>query len=189
MSSPLRWIPNAISLARISMVPLVVASVAESRYAFGVTLFFVAGFSDGIDGWLARRFNWRSELGAILDPIADKLLLIGTFLVLAWAGLVPLWFALLVITRDLLIMIGAITYHFLYGDLEGKPSTISKINTLLLLLYVIAVLLFRSGLINGYESITAGVTTTLLTALVMTMTLSTAGYIGEWIKRAREHRG
>ncbi|MEM7763715.1 MAG: CDP-alcohol phosphatidyltransferase family protein [Pseudomonadota bacterium] len=187
MSTPLRWIPNAISLARISLVPMVIASIAEERYQMGVSLFFIAGFSDGIDGWLARRFNWRSELGAILDPIADKLLLIGTFGVLAWIGLVPAWFAFLVIARDLLIMGGAITYHFLYGDLEGRPSNVSKLNTVLLLLYVVSVLLLQTGLIALPGDWAVWATQSLMWALLATMAISTAGYVIEWVRRAKEH--
>lgn len=188
MSSPLRWIPNIISLARISMVPVVIASIAAERMPLAVSLFFVAGFSDGVDGWLARRFNWKSELGAILDPIADKLLLIGVFLVLVHTGMVPGWFGALVIGRDVLIMGGAITYHFLYGDLEGKPSWVSKLNTLLLLLYVVAVLLFRSGLVVLPGALSQWLPNLLLVALLVTMSLSTTGYVREWIARAREHR-
>lgn len=170
------------------MVPMVVASIAEARYGLGVLLFFLAGFSDGIDGWLARRFDWRSELGAILDPIADKLLLIGTFLVLAYNGLVPLWFALLVIGRDLLIMGGAIAYHFLYGDLEGDPSMVSKLNTLLLLLYVISVLLLGTGVLVATPTVAKWVPQVLMALLVVTMSVSTAGYVFEWLKRAGAHK-
>ncbi|MEN7341589.1 MAG: CDP-alcohol phosphatidyltransferase family protein [Pseudomonadota bacterium] len=188
MSTPLRWIPNAISLARISLVPMVIASIAEARFTLAVSLFFAAGFSDGIDGFLARRFNWRSELGAILDPIADKLLLIGTFCVLAYAGLVPMWFAAIVVGRDLLIMGGAITYHFLYGDLEGRPSIVSKINTVLLLLYVVAVLLLSTGIASLPGDLNGQMPVVLMWMLVVTMTVSTLGYVVEWIQRAARHQ-
>ena len=183
----LRWIPNLISLARIALVPMVVASIAAERFQLGVSLFFVAGFSDGVDGWLARRFDWRTEIGAILDPIADKLLLIGTFLVIAWVGVAPWWLAALVVVRDLTIMGGAIAYHFLYGDLEGKPSIVSKLNTVLMLTYVVFALFdagFPGALPPGVAPLALRA---LVAALLVTMIVSTLGYVLEWSRRAREH--
>ncbi|MEL6870101.1 MAG: CDP-alcohol phosphatidyltransferase family protein [Pseudomonadota bacterium] len=184
----LRWIPNAISLLRIAMVPLVIASIATERYSLAAGLFFVAGFSDGIDGFLARRFGWHTELGAILDPIADKLLLIGTFIMLAWVGIVPAWLAVAIIARDVVIMSGAIAYHFLHGDLEGKPSLISKLNTALLLLYVIFVLLSAAALLPAAIAQHPSLHTVLPMVLVVTLVVSTLGYMREWIRRAREHQ-
>ena len=184
----LRWIPNLISLARIALVPMVVASIASERFALGVGLFFVAGFSDGIDGWLARRFDWRTELGAILDPIADKLLLIGTFVVMAVVGVAPWWLAALVVVRDLTIMGGAIAYHFLYGDLEGKPSWVSKLNTVLMLGYTVCALsdaAFPNALPPGIAELALKI---LVAALLVTMAISTLGYMLEWSRRAKEHR-
>ncbi len=183
----LRWIPNLISLARIALVPMVVAAIASERFELGAALFFAAGFSDGVDGWLARRFDWRTELGAILDPIADKLLLIGTFLVLLAGGLTPWWLGLVVIVRDVLIMAGAITYHFLYGDLEGRPSLVSKLNTVLLLVYVVVVLLGQLPLPDGLIRTVLLASYGLTAALMVTMTWSTIDYVREWIGRAREH--
>lgn len=184
----LRWIPNLISLARIALVPMVVASIAAERFQLGVGLFFVAGFSDGVDGWLARRYGWRTQLGAILDPIADKLLLIGTFVVMAVVGVVPWWLAVLVVARDLTIMGGAIAYHFLYGDLEGKPSWVSKLNTVLLLSYVVLALL-DAGLPGALpDGVANRVLNSLIVALLVTMLVSTLGYVREWTRRARGHR-
>ncbi|MEL6950361.1 MAG: CDP-alcohol phosphatidyltransferase family protein [Pseudomonadota bacterium] len=187
----LRWIPNLISLARIALVPMVVASIESERFTLGVSLFFVAGFSDGIDGWLARRFDWRTQIGAILDPIADKLLLIGTFIVMALVGVTPWWLAALVVLRDLTIMGGAIAYHFLYGDLEGKPSLVSKLNTVLMLAYV-----FLALLDAAYPELASSILTStlaplvlpaLMAALITTMLVSTLGYMLEWTRRAGEH--
>ena len=123
-----------------------------------------------------------------MDPIADKLLLIGTFCVLAYAGLVPMWFAAIVVGRDLLIMGGAITYHFLYGDLEGRPSIVSKVNTVLLLLYVVAVLLLSTGIASLPGDLNGQMPVVLMWMLVVTMTVSTLGYVVEWIQRAARHQ-
>lgn len=177
----LRWIPNLISLARIAMVPMVVGAIATQRIHLALGLFFIAGFSDGVDGFLARRFGWHTPVGAILDPVADKLLMIGTFVTLALSGLIPAWLAALVIARDIVIMGGAITYHFLYGDLEGKPTRISKLNTVLELLYVIVAL--AAPLVAGLPHWVPRVFEALL---VVTITVSGANYVITGIRRVRE---
>ena len=93
----LRWLPNIISYTRIALVPLVFGALLDARFGLALMLFVAAGFSDGLDGFLARRFRWHTELGAILDPIADKLLLIATFAALASVGVVPMLFGMIVI--------------------------------------------------------------------------------------------
>jgi len=106
-----------------------------------LALFFAAAVSDGLDGYLAKRFNWTSELGKILDPLADKLLLITVFVESAWLGLVPWWLAAAVVARDVLIGLGALVYRLWFGPLRGRPTILSKINTALQLLYVMLVVL------------------------------------------------
>ena len=101
-------------------------------------LFFIAAFSDGLDGFLAKRFHWTSELGKILDPSADKLLLVAVFLVATWYGLIPRWLTGVAVARDVLIGLGALAYRIGWGPLNGRPMISSKINTLLQLLYVLA---------------------------------------------------
>ena len=102
-------------------------------------LFFIAAMSDGLDGFLAKRFDWTSELGKILDPLADKLLLVGVFLVATWYGLIPRWLTSAAVGRDVMILLGAIAYRVGWGPLTGRPMISSKINTLMQLLYVLAV--------------------------------------------------
>jgi cardiolipin synthase len=177
----LRWIPNLISLARIAMVPMVVGAIATQRIQLALGLFFIAGFSDGLDGFLARRFRWHTPVGAILDPIADKLLMIGTFVTLAIAGLIPAWLAALVIARDVIIMGGAILYHFLFGDLEGNPTRISKLNTALELLYVIIALAMPL-----VTALPAWLPRLFEAVLIVTITVSGASYVISGIRRARQ---
>ncbi len=95
----LRWLPNAISLLRIALVIPILLLIINARYGSALALCFVAGFSDGVDGYLAKRFDWRTRVGALLDPIADKLLVAGTFIVLVYTGHIPLWLGVLVIFR------------------------------------------------------------------------------------------
>ena len=87
----LRWLPNAICVARIVLIAPVIYALLHAEYVWTLALFGAAGVSDGLDGWLAKTFGWTSRLGKILDPIADKLLLVSAFLTLAWTGLAPLW--------------------------------------------------------------------------------------------------
>src|SRR5215472_1171223 len=105
-----------------------------------LALFFAAAVSDGLDGYLAKRFSWTSELGKVLDPLADKLLLVCVFVECAWLSLVPWWLTAAVVARDVLIGLGALTFRLWFGPLRGKPTPISKVNTGAQLLYVTLVL-------------------------------------------------
>ena len=136
----LAWIPNAICFARIALVLPSVITLLSGQFELTLVLFGVAAVSDALDGWLAKHFGWTSRLGKILDPIADKLLLVCVFLTLAWLGRVPVWLVAAVVARDLLIVGGAAAYHFLIGYLEGHPTPVSKLNTLLQLTFVLAVI-------------------------------------------------
>lgn len=142
----LSGLPNAICIARMLLAVPIVWLLNNDRAGEALLLFTIAAVSDGLDGFLAKRFHWESELGKILDPLADKLLLVATFVTLALNGLAPLWLALTAIARDLLITAGAITYQLLFGSPRGHPTWISKANTVLQLAFVIAVLLSAAGL-------------------------------------------
>src|SRR5579863_10573371 len=135
----MRHLPNLICLLRIALVWPIVASIAHAQYPQTLLLFFIAAMSDGLDGYLAKRFNWTSELGKLLDPLADKLLLVGVFLVATWYGLIPRWLTVAAVGRDVLILLGSIAFHIGWGPLKGRPMISSKINTLLQLLYVLAI--------------------------------------------------
>jgi cardiolipin synthase len=124
-----RFLPNAICIARILLVAPLVLWIIEGRFAAALLVLVVAGVSDGLDGFLAKRFDWRTRLGGLLDPAADKLLLVSTFAALSYVGLVPLELTLVVIGRDVLIVVGAVCYQFLIAPVQGEPSAISKLNT------------------------------------------------------------
>jgi cardiolipin synthase len=135
-----RHIPNIICLLRIALVWPVAAALAERQYLTALALFMIAGSSDGVDGYLAKRFHWTSELGKFLDPLADKLLMVTVFVECAWLGLVPWWLTSAVVARDVLIALGALAFRLAIGPLRGRPTVSSKINTLLQLLYPVAML-------------------------------------------------
>lgn len=125
----LRFLPNAISLARALLVMPLVISIIDGRYALALALLVLAGFSDGLDGFLAKHFDWRTRLGGLLDPIADKLLLVSLFATLAYSELVPAGLTAVVIGRDVVIVAGAVAYQALIAPVMGEPAPVSKVNT------------------------------------------------------------
>ena len=132
-------VPNLICLLRIALTVPIVMLLAEGRYGQTLVLFAIAAVSDMLDGFLAKTFGWTCELGKILDPLADKLLLVSVFITLAVIGLVPVWLAAVAVLRDVVIGFGAGVYKLLFGPVEGVPTVPSKINTLVQLAFVIAV--------------------------------------------------
>lgn len=124
-------IPNLITLMRLLLVVPVAVAILSNEFVLTLILFAVASVSDGVDGYLARRFDWTSRFGAILDPIADKLMLIVSFFLLTYIGIFPMWLAAVVIGRDLIIVAGAAAYHILFGEYDFSPSRIGKLSTLL----------------------------------------------------------
>lgn len=125
----LSWIPNAICIVRILLVGPIVWALWHEAFELALWLVVAAGFSDAVDGFLAKRFNWRSRVGSLLDPAADKLLVTSVFLTLTFTGLVPPMLTAIVVLRDVVIVAGALAYQWLIGPLRGAPTIISKLNT------------------------------------------------------------
>jgi len=136
-----RHIPNLICLVRLALIWPVAVALYGGRYGLALALFVLAAISDGLDGYLAKRFNWISDLGKFLDPLADKLLLVTVFVESTWLGLVPWWVTAAAVARDVMIALGALVYRLWFGPLHGRPTIISKINTAAQLLYLMAVML------------------------------------------------
>ena len=181
----LRWLPNAICVARIVLIAPVIYALLRGEYLLTLVLFGAAGVSDGVDGWLAKTFGWTSALGKILDPIADKLLLVTAFLTLAWLGLAPWWLAGAAVLRDVVIVCGAIAYRRLVGGLEGRPTLVSKLNTLLQLCYVLAVI---AG--AGWRGMPAELVTAVGAACFVTTVVSGLDYVISYTRLAlRAARG
>lgn len=135
----MRHIPNIISVLRILLVVPIAIALANHQLALSILLFAVAAVSDAADGFLAKRFGWQSELGAVLDPIADKALLVTVFVTLSLMKLVPLWLMAAVVARDVIIVSGAAAYRIIIGPLTAHPSLISKLNTLCQAGFILAV--------------------------------------------------
>src|SRR4051794_31743329 len=170
-------IPNLITLARILLVPVVVWAIASNQMLIAFMLFAAAGVSDAVDGFLAKRFGMASELGAYLDPLADKVLIVSIYISLGIVDGLPRWLVILVVSRDLLI-VGGVLFSWLVDKPVGvKPHPVSKLNTaaqLLLVGLVLASLGFRFD---------AGWALILTMAAVAALTLaSVAVYLREWIR-------
>ena len=134
-------IPNLICFARIALVIPIIRLLWQEQFLLSLLLILIAGLSDILDGYLAKKNNWRSYLGAVLDPAADKILLVSLFLTLQSMDLIPLWLTLTVILRDLMIVFGLSLYRYFVGVPQPKPTRISKFNTLLQLAFIILVIL------------------------------------------------
>lgn len=179
----LRDIPNIISLLRIALVIPVVYLLIQREFSYALILFFIAGISDGLDGYLAKRNNWISRLGSILDPLADKLLLVFSYFTLGWLGEIPMWLVVAVVVRDLIIIVGAIAYHEIIGEYDMMPSWVSKTNTFFQILLVLVVV-FSLGAYMLPEK----VIDVLVIIVAITTVASGMNYVWVWGRRAiQEH--
>jgi cardiolipin synthase (CMP-forming) len=175
-----RDIPNALCIMRMVLTFPVAWAILNGRYEFALVLFFIAGFTDGLDGFLAKRFSWQSRLGGLLDPLADKLLLVTSFIMLWLAGYVPPWLLAAVILRDVVIVVGAALYQWRVGEFVAQPTLVSKLNSALQLLYVLLTLCWLVFSMPGASLL--GV----LGWMVLTTTLvSGIDYVIRWTGRMR----
>lgn len=143
----LSFLPNALTVGRVALVPIFILLLKAEDYRAALLVFFFAGISDGLDGFLAKRYNWMTRFGAILDPLADKTLLLSAYVMLTVLGHVPFWLMLTVAFRDLLIVGGYLAYTSLVGPVRMRPSRLSKINTLMQILLVLLILVHQAGLL------------------------------------------
>jgi len=175
----MRHLPNIICLLRIALIWPTSAALAAGEYFAALAFFIAAAVSDGVDGYLAKRFGWTSDLGRFLDPLADKLLLIVVFVQCAWLGLIPWWLTAAVVARDVMIGLGALIYRLWFGPLKGRPTVASKINTGAQLLYVMLMLLHAATGLPPREVLDACALITLATTLI-----SGWHYLGAFTRRA-----
>jgi cardiolipin synthase len=168
-------VANLVTLARLLSVPLAIWLILDGYFTAVFWLFVAAGVSDMVDGTIAKVLNQRSELGALLDPIADKVLLVSMFIALGLAGWLPSWLVILVVSRDVLIVGGYLLAMALSQPIRSRPLVISKLNTGLQIM-LIAVVLARLGL----EIADYSVSRALIYAVAVTTVLSGAGYVVRW---------
>jgi len=139
-----RQLPNALTLLRILLTPLIALQLVADRFALALALVLLAGLSDLLDGWLARRYGWQTRLGGLLDPIADKLLVNTCFAGLWWTGALPGWLVALVFARDVVIVAGACAFHWLIRPLQAAPTSLGKLNTVVQIGFILFCLLMLS---------------------------------------------
>jgi cardiolipin synthase len=170
-------IPNLITLARILLVPVVVWAIATGNMYLAFVLFLAAAISDAVDGFLAKRFGMKTELGAYLDPLADKVLIVSIYVTLGITDVIPLWIVILVVSRDFMI-VGAIILSWLMDrPVAIRPHMVSKLNTAAQIAFACLVLAS-----HGYDFDPEPVLT-LVMALVAVLTLLSVGfYLAEWVR-------
>jgi cardiolipin synthase len=168
-------LPNLITLGRLLSVPLAVWLIIEARYGVAFWIFVAAGISDALDGYIAKRFDRRTRLGALLDPIADKALLVGVYVTLGIAGQLPHWLVILVVLRDVLILGGFALIQATTAPQHLGPLFVSKVNTSVQIALV-GFVLARLGL--GIDEGT--VTAILIAAAALTTVLSGLSYLLRW---------
>jgi cardiolipin synthase len=170
-------IPNLITLARILLVPVLLWAIISGEMQLAFLLFLAAGISDAIDGFLAKRFGMATELGAYLDPLADKVLIVSIYVALGIVGALPAWLVILVVSRDVMI-VGAVILSWLVDrPLVIKPLLVSKLNTAAQIVFA-TVKLASLGLGFSAEPLL-----TLLMACVVALTLLSIGfYLREWFR-------
>jgi cardiolipin synthase len=171
-----RFLPNFITLARLILTVPILYCLGHAHYRTALALFIVAAVSDGIDGYLARRFGWTSNFGTIVDPIADKFLVIFSMGVLASLGQLPLWFFIIVTCRDILILLTAFLVARVVGWNRFAPRYLSKINTVLQLGLILGLLLKLSY----FPNIDARIFESLIDILFLTSILTVTDYLWRW---------
>lgn len=171
----MRYLPNILSILRMLMVVPVVWALASGRFGMALGLFAAAGVSDALDGAIAKRCGWSSRLGALLDPAADKLLVLGTYTTLAVAGRVPWWLVGLMFGRDIVIVSGAAIYRWRRGPFVIQPALSSKVTTGLLI--VVGVALVVQGLHPWLHPVGESI---LVWVLAASLIVSGSDYLFSW---------
>jgi len=170
-------IPNFITIARLLSVPLIVWLMIADRFMGATVLFVMAGLSDAADGFIAKRFGAASELGAYLDPVADKALLVSVFVTLGFKGALPAWLIVLVVSRDILIIGGILLAYLLSNPMEVRPLWVSKMNTAAQIILIALVLGAQSG-----ASIFQPLLAVFVLAAAGLTVASAAAYLVEWVR-------
>ena len=174
-----RYLPNLLSLARLVVAPITIWLILDGRLVTAFWMFSAAALTDAIDGILARWLQARTALGSYLDPIADKSLLVGTYLALTWTAELPIWLVVLVVARDIGLVLGVVVLHFAgRGTRALTPSMISKLNTVMQIALVVLVMAAP-----GLHVDASGVIAVLVWVVAGTTTLSAVGYLRETIRR------
>ena len=176
-------LPNLLTALRLVLVIPIGILIVKQQFVTVLWLAFIAGFSDAIDGWVARRFDTESRLGGIIDPLADKALMVTTFVCLSIINVIPWWLTMVVFARDLLIIGGVTTYYRLTGNVDMSPSWLSKFNTLLQIVFTMTLLLQQVWPLLPAAWFDIGIALVALLAVVTGI-----DYVRIGIRKIREYR-
>lgn len=184
MTTPATFnVANAITLLRFALVPVLAMVLLRGEYGTAFALFIVSALSDLADGMIARRWNMSTRFGAVADPLADKLTMLTVTGLLTFQHALPLWLAAAIVLRDVLIVGGAVAYHFWIGPVEMAPSRISKLNTAQEFLLLLAALAIQAHLVPG-----GGWWQLLLFTTLATIVGSGGHYVLVWGRKAAQAR-
>lgn len=172
----IKILPNLITMARIVSVPFIVSLLLNEEFVFAFWLFVAAGVSDGVDGYLAKHFDARTRLGAYMDPVADKVMLIALFVALGVHGALPTWLVVLAVSRDMTIVGSVLLTSAMGYEIEIRPQYMSKINTLVQITLVVLVLATLAFTIDDSRILAYGVPLAAATTI-----LSWLGYLWSWV--------
>lgn len=176
----IKYIPNTLTLLRLGLIVPFLYFLFQQEYLIAFYLFILAGLSDGLDGFLARSFNWQTFFGSFVDPLADKLLIASSFISLALIGQLPWWLVALVFLRDATISLGVLAwYQFIRRKLDFQPTLLSKINTALQLTLVTSCLFELA-----YFKFPPYLLHTLISLTTLTTTITFIDYIWTWGRKA-----
>jgi cardiolipin synthase (CMP-forming) len=179
----MRHVPNALTLLRFLLIPVLVILLAQRRYDAAFAVFFVSALSDFADGVIARRWNARTRFGAIADPLADKLTMLTVTLTLAVQGLLPLWLVAAIVVRDVVIVGGALAYHYTVARYDVAPTLLSKLNTVIEFVTLALVLGTAADIVRAGNAMPM-----LFVLLLVTIVASGLQYVWVWGRRAINHR-
>jgi cardiolipin synthase len=169
-------LPNLITIFRIALVPVLILLLKDQEYAMALVVFAVAGVSDGLDGFIAKRFHCETRLGSILDPLADKTLLVSSYVMLMLLNHLPFWLMLTVAFRDLLIVSGYLVYTSMVGPVQMRPSWLSKLNTFMQIALIVVILAQQA-----MQLIYPLVVDVLIYAVLLTTVASGLHYLWTWL--------
>ena len=172
-------VPNVITLLRLGLVPVMAYYLADEAYEIALPIFLFAALSDLADGYIARKFKLVSTFGATLDPIADKLSMLVATVLLAWQTLLPLWLAVAIVARDIIIVVGAVAFLLVRGRLDIAPTRLSKVNTFIEFAVLLLVMAAAAGWIEAGRWMP-----TVFVVVLMTVVGSGAQYVWLWVRKA-----
>jgi len=180
----MRWkyLPNMITLMRILLIGPTCYCIAQHHFLHAFSFLILAGISDGLDGFLARRFSWQTRLGSILDPAADKLMIISCFSTLAYIKAIPLWLLWIILLKDIVIVSGALIYHYWIAPYEFSAILLSKINTFLQIFFVLVAVAKLQ-----FDQLPNSIVYGLMYGMMFTTLGSMLNYIWVWSLKAYHH--